>query len=66
MKPDGLLERKGARPPRASFSAPSQKTSVAWNNLSLLCSIEHKGIGCEARPITPEAGVLPRIEIHFR
>ena len=66
MNPDGVEERKGARPPRASFSSPSQKTSVAPNIQSLPRPIEHKGVGREACPITSEAGALPCVEIHFK
>ena len=44
----------GARPPRASFFAPSRKTSFAAANPE-----REAEVGCGAHPTTPGAGVLP-------
>ena len=44
----------GARPPRASFFAPSRKTSFAAANPE-----REAEVGCGAHPTTPGAGMLP-------
>jgi len=50
---------RGARPPRAQFSAPSRKTSNARNRFKSGFPHRAPSAGCEAQPATPGAGVLP-------
>ena len=50
----------GARPPRALFSAPSRKTSGAWNFSDMsTCRRSAIALDARARPATPAASVLP-------
>jgi len=61
--PNSEME-KGARPPRALFSAPSRKTMGRSKKFqtSRLDGVVQSA-GREARPATPVAGVLPNFGI---
>ena len=51
---------KGARPPRALFSAPSRKTPRAPKNFqAFVTSSTRKWLAARAQPATSGAGVLP-------
>jgi hypothetical protein len=63
FNPNSEIE-KGARPPRALFSAPSRKTvgrSKKFQTSRLDGVVQ--SAGREARPATPVAGVLPNFGI---
>src|SRR5882724_2716606 len=58
FNPNSDMQR-GARPPRALFSAPSRKTWVHKYFPSVRVSFTRKMLAARARPATPGAGVLP-------
>jgi beta-glucosidase len=63
VKPEN---RKGARPPRALFSAPSRKTRAHRKVPSVCSRSTRKWLAARARPVTPEAGVLPSFGVRVK